>query len=304
MRISCIVFLICLFSAASLQSQTFLPVWSTNNMPNSRGLALSDSIVNEIIYKVGTPGLYIFRPSRVANKGGAVLVIPGGGYGHLAYQISGFDIAKWLNTMGLTAFVLKYRLPQSTDVDTCYTAPLQDAQRALRYIRFHADEWEINKDKIGVMGVSAGGHLSACLSTFTEDWSSVGDSLDGASFIPNFTILISSVILMGETGHKSSRENLFGKHRIPMLEEIFSCDTRVTLDTPPAFLVHALNDRSVSCLNSLAYFKALKENNVKNSALHIFPAGGHGLNLRNNPGTANLWTMLAEEWLKEIGIIR
>lgn len=273
-------------------------------MPNSKRLIISDSIVNEIIYKVGIPGMYVFEPSKMAKKGSAVLILPGGGYGHLAYQISGFDVAKWFNTIGVTAFVLKYRLPQSTDVDTCYAAPLQDAQRALRYIRFHANKWGIEKDKIGVMGVSAGGHLSACLSTFTEDWSCVGDSLDHTSFIPDFAILISSVILMDDTGHKSSKSNLLGNKPSPELQTMFSCNRRVTAATPPTFLVHALNDRSVSCLNSLAYFKALKENNVKKSALHIFPEGGHGINLRNNPGTTNLWTTLAEEWLKETGIIK
>lgn len=296
----CIMFLLC---TVSLQAQEFIPLWEKGRMPNSKGLALSDSIVNEIVYKVGTPGMYVFEPSKMADRRGAVLILPGGGYAHLAFQINGFHMAKWFNTIGFTAFVLNYRLPQSRDVDTCYKAPLQDAQRAMRYIRAHADKWGIEKNKIGVMGCSAGGHLAACVCTFPEDWGRWGDSLDHISFFPDFAILVSPVIDMGIGGHKSSRTNLLGKYETPELQALFSCDTRVTKDTPPAFLVHALNDRSVSCLNSLAYFKALKENGVKNSSLHIFPAGGHGINLRNNPGTTDFWTDLAEEWLKEIGML-
>ncbi len=288
------------FFIYSLRAQQFLPIWEKGKMPNSKGLALHDSIANERVYQVGTPGFYVFEPSKTENKGAAVVIIPGGGYARLAYQISGFQLAKWFNTIGITAFVLNHRLPQSPDVKVSYQAPLQDAQRAIRYIRAHAEQWGIEKEKIGVMGCSAGAHLSACVSTFTEDWSRVGDELDEVSFTPNFTILISPVISMGEIAHKGSRENLLGKYDSPELCVMFSCDTRVTSQTPPAFVVHALNDRSVSCLNSLAYFKALKEKNVAKSTLHIFPEGGHSIALRNNPGTTNHWTELAEEWLGEV----
>lgn len=304
MRKTSILFCVFFVISVSIQAQTFLPVWEKENMPNSKGGVVRDSIVNEIAYKIGTPGMYVFQPSRMANEGAAVLILPGGGYGHIAYQIGGFQFAKWLNSLGVTAFVLTYRLPQSADVDTCYKAPLQDAQRALRYIRGNAEKWGIKANKIGVMGSSAGGHLSACLSTFKEDWSGVDDSLDSVSFTPDFAILVSPVILMDESGHKSSRENLLGEYHSPQRAYLFSCDKRVTPQTPPTFLAHALDDRTVSCLNSLVYFKALKENNVKGSTLHIFPKGGHALNLRRNPGTANQWSDLVEKWLKEIGVIK
>lgn len=287
----------------SVHAQAFLPIWEKGKMPNSKGLALPDSIANERVYQVGTPGFYVFETSKAENKGAAVLIIPGGGYARLAYQISGFQLAKWFNTIGVTAFVLNHRLPQSPDVEVSYQAPLQDAQRAVRYIRAHAEQWGIQKEKVGVMGCSAGAHLSACLSTFTEDWSRIGDGLDEFPFAPNFTILISPVISMGETAHRGSRENLLGKYDSPELRAMFSCDTRVSAQTPPAFVVHAMNDRSVSCLNSMAYFKALKEKNVAKSTLHIFPEGGHSIALRNNPGTTNDWTKLAEKWLIEIGVV-
>ncbi len=292
------------FGVISLHAQEFLPIWEKGKMPNSKNLALPDSIANERVYQVGTPGFYVFEPSKAENKGAAVLIIPGGGYARLAYQISGFQLAKWFNTIGITAFVLNHRLPQSPDVKVSYQAPLQDAQRAIRYIRAHADKWGIQKEKVGVMGCSAGAHLSACVSTFTEDWSRVGDELDGVSFMPDFTILISPVISMGDIAHKGSRENLLGKYDTPELRVLFSCDKRVTSQTPPAFVVHAMNDRSVSCLNSIAYFTALKEKDVAKSTLHIFPEGGHSIALRNNPGTTNCWTELAEEWLGEIGVVK
>lgn len=149
-------------------------------------------------------------------------------------------------------------MPQSPDVIVGYQAPLEDAQRAMRYIRFHAADYGIDIDKVGVMGCSAGGHLSACLSTFSEDWGTGGDTLDKESFRPDFTILISPVISMREMAHKGSRDNLLGRDPSPELLHQFSCDERVTNQTPPAFIVHATDDRSVSSLNSILYYTALK----------------------------------------------
>ena len=161
-----LVFFLCIVCmTTTVEAQEFIPLWKKGKMPNSRGLNLPDSIANERIYRVGTPGLYLFETSRAENKGAAVIIVPGGGYARLAYQISGFQLAKWFNTMGITAFVLQHRLPQSPDVKTCYKAPLQDIQRAVRYIRAHADRWGIEPQKIGVMGSSAGAHLSACAAT-------------------------------------------------------------------------------------------------------------------------------------------
>lgn len=302
-----LLFLIAL-SILSLSSfvnaQDFVSIWEKGKMPNSKGLLLADSIANERIYQVGTPGVYVFCPSITENKKAAVLIIPGGGYARLAYQISGFQLAKWFNTMGVTAFVLNHRLPQSPDVIESYKAPVQDGQRALKFIRAHASKWGIDKNKVGVMGSSAGGHLSACLSTFEMDWSNVNDSLDSQSCIPDFTILISPVVTMDEKYvHKGSRENLLGKTPSEELLQEFSCENRVSPQTPPAFLVHAANDKSVSPINSILYYTALLKSGVEKSSLHIFPEGGHNIALRNNPGTTNSWTLLAEKWLEEIGVI-
>lgn len=298
-RISLLVITVLL--CTYLQAQQFVSVWTGGKMPNSKGLNSKDSIANERVYQVGTPGVYVFEPSKQENKGVAVLIIPGGGYARLAYQISGWQLAKWFNTFGVTAFVLNHRLPQSPDVKVSYQAPLEDAQRAMRFIRANAEKYGIDAKRVGVMGCSAGSHLSACLSTFTEDWGKGGDSLDKQSFVPDFTVLVSPVISMREYAHKGSRENLLGKTTSEELLHQFSCDERVTAQTPPAFIVHATNDKSVSPLNSILYYTALKKADVKKSTLHIFPEGGHSIALRNNPGTTNQWTTLVEEWLmKEI----
>src|SRR5574344_2180749 len=186
----CTLCIIALLGTINLKAQTFARIWN-GNMPNSKGVVVKDSIANERIYQVSNPGVYTFLTSKAENKHAAVLIILGGGYVRLAYEISGFQLAKWFNTIGVNAFVLAHRFPQSPDVKVSYKAPLQDGQRALRYIRAHAKDYQIDMDKIGVMGCSAGGHLSASLSTIGDDWSLVGDSLDTYSCKPNFSILIS-----------------------------------------------------------------------------------------------------------------
>ncbi|MCD7710786.1 MAG: alpha/beta hydrolase, partial [Porphyromonadaceae bacterium] len=179
---------------------------------------------------------------------------------------------------------------------------LQDLQRAIRYLRTHAADWGVDPTKIGVMGSSAGAHLAACSATITDDWSAVGDTLDNVSFRPDFAILVSPVVSMDSIAHKGSRENLLGQYDTPEMREKFSCDRQVTPATPPMFIVHAMDDPAVSCLNSLRLFEALKRNDIKGSSLHIFPSGGHNIALRNNPGSTNGWTQIAEVWLIENGI--
>jgi acetyl esterase/lipase len=271
-------------------------------MPNSKGIALKDEIRNERIYQVGTPGFYAFFPSNQENKGAAVLICPGGGYERLAYVISGTQLAKWFNSIGISAFVLNYRLPNSPDLKQREIAPLQDAQRAVRIIRANAEKWQIEADKIGVLGTSAGGHLAANLGTATEDTAKVGDELDKLSFNPNFIILISPVVTMGENTHAGSRKNLLGANPSKELIEKYSLEKQVTARTPAAFIVHAADDKAVSPRNSLLFYNALLDKNI-GASLHIFPKGGHSIALRNNPGSTETWTNLCEMWLIEMGFI-
>jgi acetyl esterase/lipase len=179
--------------------------------------------------------------------------------------------------------------------------PLQDAQRALKIIYAHAAEWMIDTGRIGIQGSSAGGHLAAMAGTADSDLAITGDSLDRIPYKPHFMILVSPVIDMGEYAHKGSRKNLLGAHPGADLVKQYSAQTHVTNTTPPAFIVHASNDASVSPYNSLLFYTALLENKVP-SALYIFPQGGHAIALRDNPGSTQYWTTLCEEWMKEMGI--
>ncbi len=286
----------------AIGAQDFIPLWEKGKMPNSKGLELKNDIRNERIYQVGTPGFYAFFPSQQENKGAAVLICPGGGYERLAYQISGTQLAKWFNTLGISAFVLNYRLPNSPDLKQREIAPLQDAERAMRIIRANAEKWQIKTDKIGVLGTSAGGHLAANLGTATEDLAKTGDDSDKLSFVPNFMILISPVITMGEYGHATSRKNLLGANPTAGLIEKFSLEKQVTAITPTAFIVHAADDKIVNPRNSLMFYNALLDKNIS-ASLHIFPHGGHAIALRNNPGSTETWTNLCEMWLVEMGFI-
>lgn len=286
----------------SASAQEFHPIWD-KTMPNSKGIALQDSIENERLLQVARPGITIFAPARAVNKHVGILIAPSGGYKILTYQTGGVQLAKWFNTMGITAFVLSHRLPHSPDLIDPYKAPIQDAQRAMKYIRHNAHLWDIDINKIGAMGCSAGGHLTASLATFKEDWSKIGDSKDDISFTPNFTILVSPVITMGEFTHAGSRNNLLGKDALQKLKDIFSCEMNVTESTPPAFIVHATDDKTVPSMNSILYYSALKKNNIKGTSLHIYPSGDHSISLRNNPELTSTWSVLAELWMKEMKII-
>ena len=298
--LSVILFLVSL--PLVVAAQEFIPLWEKGKMPNSKGIELKDDIRNERIYQVGTPGFYAFFPSNQENKGAAVLICPGGGYQHLAYIISGMQLAKWFNTLGISAFVLNYRLPNSPDVRQREIAPLQDAQRAMRIIRANAEKWQIKPDKIGVLGTSAGGHLAANLGTSTEDATKINDELDKFPFNPNFMILVSPVITMGEYAHTGSRKNLLGENPSRQLIEKYSLEKQVTATTPPAFIVHAADDKAVNPRNSLMFYNALLDKSIS-ASLHIFPNGGHAIALRNNPGSTETWTNLCEMWLTEMGFI-
>jgi acetyl esterase/lipase len=203
--------------------------------------------------------------------------------------------------MGVSAFVLKYRLPSDAIMKDKSVGPLQDVQEAIRIVRRNAKDWNINPRKIGIMGFSAGGHLASTASTHFTD--KVYEVKDTTSARPDFSILIYPVISMDTAiTHRGSRDNLIGKN--PSKEQVvrFSNELQVNSNTPPAFLVHATDDNTVPVQNSMNYLLALKKNKVPGE-LHIYEKGGHGFGLGANKGTAAEWPNACKSWLKVKGLL-
>jgi acetyl esterase/lipase len=292
--------LLCLFVnfVSAGIAQEFIPLWTAGKKKNSNGKVVTDSLYNERIWRVGTPGMYTFLVPKSENKGTTVLICPGGGYERLSHIYNGFNFARWFNTHGINAMVLLYRLPHQTDLQNRQTGPLTDAQRAMRLLRANADKWGLDKKRIGVMGVSAGGHVATTLGTHEADVSAIKDALDTISYRPDFMILLSPVVSMGRYAHPGSRRHFLGADTTQAMIQKYSNELQVSGNTPPAFIVHAQNDSSVSLRNSLLYYLALIEKNVQ-ASIHIFPQGGHGIGLVDNPGSTDLWLDLLYLWLKE-----
>lgn len=252
------------------------------------------------ISKVVDPTLTVFLPEKEKANGTAVIICPGGGYEHLAYEHEGVATAKWLNDIGITAFILKYRLPSDLIMKDKTVGPLQDAQEAIRIVRQQAKQWNIAPDKIGIAGFSAGGHLAATLCTHYKD--KVYDS-DTTSARPDFSILLYPVISMkSEITHKGSRRNLLGNNPSEKEIENFSNELQVNRNTPPAFIALAENDKSVPIQNSIDYFLALKKHNIP-AELHIFQTGGHGFGLGKKGETESYWPDVCANWLKALGYL-
>lgn len=296
------LFFAALYMISLLQAgaQEFIPLWPEGKKPNSNGKSVTDTLYNDRIWRVGTPGIYAFVVPKQENNGTAVLICPGGGYERLSHLYNGFNLAKWYNSIGVSAFVLIYRLPHQADLQQRELAPLQDAQRAMRLIRSHAGKWNLNTGRIGVMGTSAGGHVATMLGTHLTDISAIGDPIDSIATRPDFMVLLSPVVSMGRYAHPGSKKNFLGADTTQAMIKLYSNELQVSANTPPCFIVHALNDSTVKVQNSLLFYTALLDKKV-NASLHIFPQGGHGIRLDNNPGSTDLWLELLERWLKETG---
>jgi acetyl esterase/lipase len=299
-RILLILFVAGFVSKAN--AQEFIPLWPEGKKPNFNGKKITDTLYNERIWRVATPGIYAFVVPKSDNNGTAVLICPGGGYERLSHIYNGFNMAKWYNSIGVNAFVLIYRLPHQQDLQQKQLAPLQDAQRAIRYIRANAAAWNIKTIRIGVMGTSAGGHVASMLGVHSEDVSAIKDSLDLVGYRPDFMVLLSPVITMGKYAHPGSKKNLMGSDTSKLMLEKYSNELQVTSAVPPTFIVHALNDSTVKVQNSVLFYQALLEKKI-NASIHIFPQGGHGIRLDENPGSTDQWTNLLEAWLKEMGLV-
>ncbi len=247
------------------------------------------------ISKVSIPEITIFQPKKSTGKNTAVIICPGGGYSILAYNLEGTDVAKIFNDWGVTAIVLKYRLPDTAIMIDKSIGPLQDAQRALQYVRENANQLNINPDRIGIMGFSAGGHLASTASThFNTTYIA---NPDNTSLRPDFSILAYPVIsFSNKLGHAGSRNNLISQNASSDLIDNFSNELQITEKTPPAFLILAGDDKTVNPENSIKYYEALLKNHVP-AELHIYQNGGHGFGT-NNRTTKDNWMESLKHWMQ------
>lgn len=227
------------------------------------------------------------------NSSSAVIVFPGGGYARRADH-EGEPVAKWLNSLGVSAFVLDYRVAPYR-----HPVPLLDAKRAMRYVRFHADSLGISSNRIGVLGFSAGGHLAATLATqFDIGDSSAQDEIERISSRPDFAVLCYPVIaLQGPFAHRGSAENLLGADIDETLASNLSAQRMVTKDTCPTFLWHTADDESVAVENSMMYSLALRKHHIP-FELHVYPSGRHGLGMADEDSHVRGWTQACEMWIQ------
>jgi acetyl esterase/lipase len=250
--------------------------------------------------EVDKPALRIYLPSKDRAAGFAVVVCPGGGYGHLALDHEGRQVAEWLNSLGAAAFVLRYRLGPRYH----HPAPLLDVQRALRYVRYHAQKFGVSPDRIGVWGFSAGGHLASTAGThFDAGDVKAADPIDRVSCRPDFMILAYPVIsLVTPYAHVGSRRNLLGENPDPKLAESLSNERMVTPQTPPTFLFHTDADKGVPAENSVLFYLALRKAGVP-AEMHIYERGPHGVGLAPKDPVLSSWPARLADWLKVRGLI-
>lgn len=251
------------------------------------------------ISMVTEPTLTPYLPEKGKANGAAIVVCPGGGYSGLASDHEGKAIAQEFTKIGVTAFLLKYRLPNDDIMADKSIGPLQDAQMAIYTVRKNAAEWNINPSKIGIIGFSAGGHLASTEGTHFDKL--VIEDKENISVRPDFMMLIYPVISFGEYAHVGSRENLIGKNPSAEQLELYSNEKQVTANTPPTFLVHAEDDTVVPVQNSLLFYDALLKNKVK-AEMHLFQEGGHGFGM-NNSKNKGKWFEWAASWLEENGFL-
>lgn len=256
------------------------------NLPEEVAGITGNKVAGETVQRISNvsdPVITIYQPVQELANGTAMVVCPGGGYTILAYDLEGTEICEWLNDMGITAVLLKYRVPRREGMEK-HAAPLQDAQRAVSYVRAHAEELHIHPERIGIMGFSAGAHLSVMVCNNPEEHTyPVVDECDKFSSRPDFCLLVYPAYLSGDT---------FGT---------LASEIKVSSKTPPTMLVQSQDDKS-HINSSLFYYYALKETGVP-ATMHLYSQGGHGYGMRDTKAVVNEWPERAEYWLRSLGMI-
>ena len=296
-----VIMVICTVTTKSY-SQVVIPLYE-KEIPNSiSGADEEQSITDGItrISRVSVPTLIMYTPPSGKANGTAVIICPGGGYGILAIDHEGRDVAKKFNEMGVTAFVLKYRLPNDKIMVDRSIGPLQDAQKAIQMVRLNALKWSLNPKKIGIMGFSAGGHLASTAGTHFN--SPVISNSKKTSLRPDFMLLIYPVISFQDSlTHSGSKNNLIGKEASEIKKRYFSNELQVTKKTPPTFLVHAKDDGAVKVNNSILFYEALLKKKVQTN-IYLYEKGGHGFGLNNKTGDVK-WMDILNDWMLKMKFI-
>lgn len=261
-----------------------------NGTKDNNGLTVHEVYQRpDFLTKISEPRMYAYLASKDSANGTAVLICPGGGYAGVSVINEGKLEAEWFNKLGVSAFVLYYRMPNGH-----WNIPLEDAQTALKIIHQNAKKWNIDPNKIGIMGFSAGGHLA----------STVGTHFKSKIQRPAFMILGYPVITMNlEKTHKGSRINLLGNNPSEKLIKLYSNELQVTKNTPPTFLFMAMDDKTVPVTNSEDFYTALLNHKVP-AEIHKFDVGGHGFGMRKKGIDADKWPDLLEIWLKKENLIK
>lgn len=299
-----LLFILASMSPIALQAQdTIMPLWPEDKIPNrietdEKEIRITEDILR--ISKVQQPSIEVYLPAKKNATGEAVLIFPGGGYGILAYDWEGTDIAKFLNGKGIAGIVVKYRLPSSTSQTNKHNVPLIDAQRAIRLVRNNALRFHLDTKKIGILGFSAGGHLASTLGTqFNREVYKAIDEVDAISARPDFMALGYPVITFGDGTHSGSKKNLIGENPNQEMVNIFSNEKNVTAQTPATFLFHASDDKGVLVENSLLFYRALNDKGVS-ASLFVYPKGGHGFSLALKDPFLKGWSDQMVQWIRNL----
>jgi acetyl esterase/lipase len=292
---------------ASAAEPVELPLWPGEPPGAKRPEAPEETEERDgllLVGKIQSPSIRTYLPDPDKATGAAVVILPGGGYSIVAMRHEGYDVARWLNSIGIAAIVVKYRVSNDPAYGYQHPIPLMDARRAIRLTRSRAQEWGIDPERIGVLGFSAGGHLASTTGTLFDQQLMVRDrdAIDRLPSRPNFMVLIYPVISTTKPfGHAGSKTNLLGTEPDHDLVRLLSSELNVTDLTPPCFMVHS-HDDPVSSENSVYFYLALKDAKIP-AELHLYESGGHGYGLGKDGHPTSTWPSRCEEWMRSRGLL-
>jgi acetyl esterase/lipase len=303
MRYKYLLMALFMITSSVSKAQKIIPLYE-GNIPNAKSAAGYNEVTRtdggrQFIDKVSVPTLTVYLPEKAKANGTSVIILPGGGYQTLAVSHEGAEIAQEFNKYGITAFVLKYRLPSDLIMVDKTIGPLQDAQRAIQMVRQNAAKWALKTDMVGILGSSAGGHLASAAATHFDK--GLIDNTTNINLRPDFVVLLYPVISFGQFTHSGSYKNLMGANPTPEAVRFYSNELQVTGNTPPVFLLHATDDKVVPVKNSLLFYEALVNNNVP-AELHVYEQGGHGFGLHNTTNN-DAWFGRLISWMQVRGLI-